>query len=395
VEIDLGKIPRRQTVRAVGFDMNGNLIDEDAWAINEGDAKIAVRILPLPARSSSSGVTVRLAVQSINGGVARAVDLFVDDRKFKTFTSPPYVAEIPAALYSRASYLRATAVTPEGQEANDIRFLRGQGTAMENVKVDVVQLHVSALDREGRFVKGLEEPDFSVKEDGRPEKLLSFEIAQNLPLNVGLVIDASGSMRKAMDFVHEAGSSLFRDMIHEKDRGFVIEFNEVPSLVASPSSDVPQLVKAVLNTAASGQTALFDSVVLGLYQFRATTGRKALIVISDGGDNHSWVDYETMLRYLRSIGVPVYIIGVNLSVAEFSIRSKLKEMAGDTGGEVFFTSDEKKIPDIVRQIETELRSQYILSYRTDSNRPDGEFRTVAVSCRKPDVRLRTMRGYVP
>jgi len=395
VEIDLGKIPRRQTVRAVGYDALGNLVDEDAWAVNEGDAKVAVRILPLPAQGPSSGVTVRLAVQSINGGIAKTVDLFVDDKKFKSFASPPYVAIVPAALYSRASYLRATAVTAEGQEANDIRFLRGQGTAVENVKVDVVQLHVSALDRENHFVKGLAESDFSVAEDGRPQKLLSFETAQNLPLNVGLVIDGSGSMRKAMDFVHDAGSALFRDMIHEKDRGFVIEFNEVPSLVAAPSSDVPQLVKAVLNTSASGQTALFDSVVLGLYQFRATTGRKALVVISDGGDNHSWVDYPTMLRYLRSIGVPIYVIGVNLTVTDFAIRSKLKEMTGDTGGEIFFTSDAKKIPDIVRQIETELRSQYILSYRTDSTKPEGAFRAVTVACKKPDIRLRTMRGYVP
>ena len=325
----------------------------------------------------------------------KRVDLFVDDKKFETFTGPPYVAIIPASQYSKASYLRATAVTPEGQEANDIHFLRGQGTAIENVKVDVVQLHVSALDREGHFVKGLTEPDFAVSEDGHPQKLLSFEIAQNLPLNIGLVIDGSGSMRPTMEFVHEAGSALFKDMIHEKDRGFVIEFNEVPSLVAAPSSDVPELVKAVLNTSASGQTALFDSIVLGLYQFRATTGRKALVVISDGGDNHSWVDYPTMLRYLRSIGVPVYVIGVNISIAEFGVRSKMKEMASDTGGEIFFTTDAKKIPDIVRQIETELRSQYILSYRTDSTKGDGEFRAVAVACKKPDVRLRTMRGYVP
>ena len=395
VEIDLGKIPRRQTVRAVGFDSLGNLIDEDAWAINEGDAKIAVRILPIPATGASSGVTVRLAVQSINGGVAKTVDLFVDDKKFHSFAGPPYVAIIPAGLYSKAGYLRATAVTAEGQEANDIRFLRGQGTAVENVKVDVVQLHVSALDREGHFVKGLAEPDFSVSEDGHPQKLLSFEVAQNLPLNIGLVIDGSGSMRKTMEFVHDAGSALFKDMIHEKDRGFVIEFNEVPTLVSAPTSDVPELVKAVLNTSASGQTALFDSVVLGLYQFRATTGRKALVVISDGGDNHSWVDYPTMLRYLRSIGVPIYVIGVDISLAEFSVRSKLKEMATDTGGEIFFTTDAKKIPEIVRQIETELRSQYILSYRTDSTKGDGEFRAVTVACKKPDIRLRTMRGYVP
>ena len=395
VEIDLGKVPRRQTVRAVGYDSAGNVIDEDAWAVNEGDARVAVRILPIPSAPSAGGVTVRLAVQSINGGEVKSVDLYLDQKKLQTFTAAPYVAVVPAAAYSRASYLRATAVTPDGQESNDIKFLRGQGAAMENVKVDVVQLHVSALDKEGRFVSGLAEPDFSVAEDGKPQKLLSFEVAKNLPLNVGLVIDGSGSMRKAMDFVHAAGNDLFHDMIHEKDRGFVIEFRETPTLLCAPTGEVPRLAEAVLATTATGQTALYDSVILGLYQFRATTGRKALVVISDGGDNHSWVDYATLLRYARTIGVPIYVIGVDIGLTELGTKGKLKELAGDTGGETFFTTDAKKIPEIVQKIEAELRSQYVLSYRTESTKPDGEFRAVAVACDKPDVHLRTMRGYVP
>jgi len=395
VEIDLGKVPRRQTVRAVGYDARGNLIDEDAWAVNEGDAKVAVRILPIPGPDSIGGVTVRVAVQSINGGEAKVVDLYLDQKRVHSFTAPPYVAVIPAAQYAAASFLRATAVTAEGQEANDIRFLKGQGAAMENVKVDVVQLHVSALDHGGHFVPGLGESDFSVAEDKKPQKLISFEVAKNLPLNIGLVIDGSGSMRKTMDFVHTAGSNLFHDLIHERDRGFVIEFRETPQLLCAPTPNVERLNDAVFATNANGQTALYDSVILGLYQFRATSGRKALVVISDGGDNHSWVDYDTLLRYTRTIGVPIYVIGVDIGMTEFGVRSKLKELSGDTGGEIFFTTDAKKIPEIVERIETELRSQYILSYRTDSTKPDGEFRAVAVACDKPDVSLRTMRGYIP
>ena len=394
VEIDLGKVPRRQTVRAVGYDAKGNAVDEDAWAVNEGDARVAVRILPIPA-AATAGVTVRVAVQSINGGEAKTVDLYLDQKKIRTFTAPPYVAVVPAAQYAAASFLRATAITAEGQEANDIRFLKGQGAAMENVKVDVVQLHVSALDHGGHFVPGLTESDFSVAEDRKPQKLISFEVAKNLPLNIGLVIDGSGSMRKTMDFVHTAGSNLFRDLIRERDRGFVIEFREAPQLLCAPTSDVGRLNQAVFSTSASGETALYDSVILGLYQFRATTGRKALVVISDGGDNHSWVDYATLLRYTRTIGVPIYVIGVDIGMTEFGVKSKLKELAGDTGGEIFFTTDARKIPEIVQRIETELRSQYVLSYRTDSTRPDGEFRAVTVACDKGDVTLRTMRGYIP
>jgi VWFA-related protein len=93
--------------------------------------------------------------------------------------------------------------------------------------------------------------------------------------------------------------------------------------------------------------------------------------------------------------VPIYVIGVDLGLTDFGVKSKLKELAGDTGGEIFLTTDAKKIPEIVQRIETELRSQYILSYRTDSTKPDGEFRAITVACRKPEVTIRTMRGYIP
>ena len=94
------------------------------------------------------------------------------------------------------------------------------------MRVDVVQLHVSALDKDNHFVKGLTEPDFTVQEDGRPQKITGFEVAEKLPLTIGLVVDGSGSMEKSMPFVHEASAALFRGLIREKDRGFVIEFRE-------------------------------------------------------------------------------------------------------------------------------------------------------------------------
>jgi Ca-activated chloride channel family protein len=395
VEVDLGMIPRRQTVKAVGYDAAGNVVDEDAWAVNEGSARVAVRILPIPAAKAAAGVVVKLAVQSINGGVPSRVDLFADRERVATFSAPPFSTTIPAAVYAKASFLRATAVTAEGEESNDIFFLRGQGAAAETVRVDVVQLHVSALDSQGKFVDGLTQKDFSVLEDGRPEKIESFEVARNLPITIGLVIDGSGSMAKAMEFVHTAGRKLFTDLIGEKDKGFVIEFREVPKLLTPPTNSIGRLIDAVEETSARGQTALYDSVVLGLYQFRALTGRKALIVVSDGGDNHSWVDYDTMLRYARTIAIPVYVIGVNLSFLNVEIKGKLKEIANDTGGELFTTTSASKLPEIVTKIEAELRSQYIASYRTDSTKPDGVFRLVKISVSRPDVKLRTIRGYVP
>lgn len=396
VEIDLGVVPRRQTVRAVGYDSGGRLIDEDAWAINQGTARLAVRILPQPDAASGK-VRVKVVVQSIAGGVAKSVELFLDEKKLKAWTSPegPLEITIPFTDYSRSNYLRATAVAEDGQEANDIRYLKGSNTTVESVRVDVVQLHISALDKSNHFVKGLSESDFAVQEDGRPQKITGFEVAEKLPLTIGLVVDGSGSMEKAMSFVHEASAELFKNLIREKDKGFVIEFREQPRMVQEVTGESPALQRAARLPQARGATALYDSIVLGLYQFRTLQGRKALVVVTDGADNHSHVDYETLLRYARSAGAPIYFIAVGIRITDFGIRRQINEIARESGGEVFHLGSAAKIGEVTRRIEEELRTQYVVAFRTDSQKPDGEYRAVTVAIAKPGVSARTIKGYIP
>ena len=394
VEIDLGNLPLKQTVRAVGYDDSGRLIDEDAWAINEGNARVAVRVLPQPDARAGK-VRIRVAVQSISGGVAKQVELFLDEKKIGSWTSEPYVATIPFEQYTRGTYIRATATSEDGKEANDIKMLHGTSTSVESVRVDVVQLHVSALEKSAHFVKGLAREDFSIQEDGRPQKMTGFEVAENLPLTIGLVVDGSGSMEKGLSFVHDASADLFRDLIHEKDRGFVIEFRERPKFLQDLTGDSGLLQRAARETRAEGATALYDSVILGLYQFRALQGRKALVVVTDGADNRSHVEFDTLLRYCRSAGSPIYFIAVNIPLTDFKSRKAINSIASESGGEVFSIGSAAKIGEVTKRIEEELRSQYVLAFRTDSQKPPGEYRAVSVAVVKPGISVRTIRGYIP
>jgi VWFA-related protein len=394
VEIDLGNIPRRQTLRAIGYDESGQVIDQDAWAINEGNARIAVRVLPEPDPSSGK-VRVKVAVQSIAGGIARKVELFLDEKKIGSWLAPPYQTTIPFADYTRGSMLRATAVAEDGKEANDIRMLKGPSTTVESVRVDVVQLHVSALDKDSRFVKGLTGDDFKIQEDGRPQTMTGFEVAENLPLNIGLVIDSSGSMEKGMPFVREATAELFRNLMRPKDQGFVLEFRDRPKFLQELTGDSLALQRASQDLRAHGATALYDAVILGLYQFRTLQGRKALIVLTDGDDNRSHVEYDTLLRYARSAGAPIFFIAVNIPLTDFKSRKITHEIAKESGGEVFSIGSAAKIGEVTRRIEEELRSQYILAFRTDSQKPPGEYRAVTVAVNKPGITARTIRGYIP
>lgn len=394
VEIDLGKIPRRQTLKALGFDRQGNFVDADAWAINEREARLAVRILELP-KKADGGIEVKVAVQSIAGGRAVSLKLFADDELLKEWKAPPYQAIVPAATLAKATLLRATAVDEEGKEFSDLKFTKGQGRFASTVEVNLVELNVTVLDAGGRFAKGLTKADFEVLEDGVPQTLGSFEFAESLPLSFGLVVDGSGSMDKSMPLVKQAANEFVTRLMTEKDQGFVMEFREQPTLLAPMSKSRADLMRGIAESRAAGGTALYDSIVMALYQFRALAGKKALVILTDGKDNRSSTEYETLRRYVRTAGVPLFFIGLDVSFLDVGLRSRMKELAADTGGDVFFIGNAKDLSGVYGKIETELRAQYFMSYLTESKRPEDEFRAVEVRLKSPGLKAKTIRGYFP
>ena len=157
VEIDLGDIPRKQTLRAVGYDETGRVIDEDAWAINEGSARVAVRLLPLPDPATGK-VRVRIAVQSIGGGTAKKVELFLDAKKVGAWTSAA-VRDDDSLHRLRRGNAPARDRDHRGRQGSQRHpdAARGRPPPSRAVRVDVVQLHVSALDKESPLRQGADE----------------------------------------------------------------------------------------------------------------------------------------------------------------------------------------------------------------------------------------------
>ncbi|MFI5180893.1 MAG: VWA domain-containing protein [Thermoanaerobaculia bacterium] len=394
VEIDLGKIPKKQTLKALAFDAQGNFLDADAWALNERDARLAVRILELPTTSGAS-VELKVAVQSIAGGEAKGLKLFLDADLVKEWAGPPYTVFLPAERLKRATLIRATAVDAEGKEFSDVKLLKGEKRFLSRVEVNLVELHISVYDGEGRFVKGLPKDSFTVFEDGVKQEISAFEFAEALPLSLGIVIDGSGSMKPSMPLVHEAAGGFVERLVREKDQGFVIEFRESPALLSPLTKKSEDLLSAIRETHADGATALYDAVILALYQFRAVPGRKAIVVLTDGADNHSWADYDTLRRYARTAGIPIYFIGMGIPFLELGIKPKMKELAGDAGAEAFFIGKGAELAEVYRKIETELRAQYFVTYLTNSKKGENEFRTVEVKLGDPKLRPKTIRGYFP
>jgi VWFA-related protein len=243
-------------------------------------------------------------------------------------------------------------------------------------------------------VAGLESSDFTVFEDGRPQQLAKFEQVENLPLAVGITIDTSGSMAMLLPEAQRAAVEFLDKVITPRDQAFAVGFAKEPVLLIPPTDDVGAVEEALSGLRSVGWTALHDAVVSSLYYFRGLRGRKALILLSDGNDSASFYPFRDALEYARRSGVVIYTIGLDVGKLQTEVRSKLKNLASETGGRSFFVDTASELTGVYSEIERELRSQYLLAYNSDAPPGGDEFRTVEVKV-KGSRKARTVAGYYP
>lgn len=392
-ELDLGSLPKRVEVRAVGYDAKGNYVDADAFVVNERETPLELKITRTTTPDGLSHI--KLSLQNPKGTVIRSVVLFAGDKKLHEWTAPPYAIDIPAARLAGVEFLRASAMDETNYEASDLIFLSGERYS-ENIEVNLIELPVSVLDASGAPIAGLAKTNFTVLENGKPQKITSFNFASNLPISAGLLIDHSGSMEKRMEATKKAAGAFLQRIIKSGDRAFVGGFAFDETKLAPFVSDVGSLQAQVdAIPKAEGGTSLYDAIITGLYRFRGVQGRKALIVLTDGEDTTSRIPYQQMLAYVRSSRVPIYFIGIALGFGDISGTHKMKELADETGAVAYFIKDVKQLEATYTQLEKELRSQYLVAYETSSSKKDQAYRTIEVKVDKPGAVVRTIRGFIP
>ncbi len=389
-ELDLGKLPKRVEVRAIGFDKQGRYVDADAFIVNERDTPLEVKITRTETPDGLSHF--KLSVQNPKGTNIRSVALYAGDRKLHEWDRPPYALDLPTARLAGTEFVRASVIDETGYEAADLLFLSG-GRYLEQIDVNVVELPVSVSDAAGNPIMNLEQKNFTVLENGKPQAISSFNFAANLPISVGVLLDHSGSMEGRMERAKVAAIEFFRRVVRKNDRAFIAAFAGDPSRNAPFVSEIATLeaqVNAIPKPA--GGTALYDAIITGLYRFRNVQGRKALIIITDGEDTTSRMAYEEMLTYARASRVPLYFIGVGFTLGG---DGKMKALASETGGSAYFVRKVEQLGDTYRELEKDLRSQYLISYQTENTKTDTDYRTVEVKVDRPDAKVRTIRGYLP
>jgi VWFA-related protein len=264
-------------------------------------------------------------------------------------------------------------------------------------EVDLVNVVFSAIDRNGRMVKGLKADDFLIFEDHNPQKLQYFSdlsSASDVPLTVALLIDTSGSVKNKLEFEKGAAAEFFKDVLRkQKDLALIIQFDSEVNLVQDFTEDLDRLVQALDTLQAGNSTALYDAIFLAVEEkLKNEIGRKVILVITDGDDTSSKTRKEQAIEAAQKRDVLIFGIGVRGDYgANFGV---LKKFAQETGGS-FFSPRAKmnEIQDAFRAIGSELQGQYSLAYSSTNPKRDGAFRNIEIRCKLQGVRVKSRRGY--
>ncbi|MGC2661290.1 MAG: VWA domain-containing protein [Bryobacteraceae bacterium] len=260
-----------------------------------------------------------------------------------------------------------------------------------NIRVNktLVLINVTVTDPLNRFVTGLEKEHFRLYEDKIEQQILTFS-SEDAPISIGLVFDTSGSMGSKLQKSRQAAAEFFKTA-NPADEFFLVQFNDRPELTVPFTSDTDKIQSALTFTQSKGRTALLDSVYLAMHEMKkAHNPRKALLIISDGGDNSSRYNEGDIKNSVREADVQIFAIGIFESMGargrtpeEAAGPGLLNELAEQTGGREYAVENVAELPDIAAKIGIELRNEYVLGYTPKNRERDGKYRRVQVKLNQP------------
>jgi VWFA-related protein len=393
-DLNLGELPRRHIVKVIGYSKDGKPIAEDEMTLNEGRESFRIRIAQPEKNVSLAGPTRVVADVAIpETKRLKQVEIYVNENRAAVLYQPPFQQVVDIPKTQELGFLRVVATLDDNTSTEDIRYINAPKYLSE-VNVRAVELYTSVL-KGGKPVAGLTKDSFRIFEDGVPQNLEGFEVVTNLPLSLGIGIDTSGSMEDSIIEAQKAASEFLKDVMTNRDRCFLVTFDNEPQLVSRFTTDRDKLAQALAGLRAQGSTALWDALVYGLYQYQGVKGRKAYVILTDGEDRSSKFPYEAALDYAKKSGVAIYFIGLKIGGARVDVKYKINKIAKETGGTVYYVDSAKNLAKIYAEIDEELRSQYLLSYIPQNKSQNNAWRKIDVKITPDNLTARTISGYYP
>jgi VWFA-related protein len=341
---------------------------EDGYAM--GPMPIRIRLEPATA-----------AVQSVT--------FTADGRLVCTIERPPFECQWDAGPKIVEHAIRASVLLKDGRRVS--RTMRTkEAEYTETVDVNALQLTVTVTDSHGRFVRGLTREDFRVYDEDVLQTLSGFA-AENVPLEIFVAVDVSGSMKAAMPTVKLAVRK-FLSALRPTDRVTLVGFNDNVFTLARPTADLPTRLAAVERLSPWGGTALYDVIVRSIDQLGRQTGRRALVVFTDGEDLNSRVPEGAAEQRLESSDAVLYPIGQGRAPKMEALKRVLERLAQKSGGRAFFEDLDDFDAAFTRIVE-ELSNQYLLSYARPDAAKEGTWRKQRVEIPGRDLKIRARQGY--
>ena len=252
--------------------------------------------------------------------------------------------------------------------------------------VDLVLVPVTVTDPATRLVSGLEKDSFVLLENGQPQPIRSFS-TEDAPISLGVIFDVSGSMADKIDQARQAVVEFFRSA-NPQDEFFLVTFSDQPQVLVNFTSSVDDIQKGLPYAVPHGATSLLDAIYLGVDRMRlARNDRKALLIISDGGDNHSRYTEDEVADMVREADVQIFAMAFVSRQAKTPEELHGPELLGAitlaTGGETYFIHAPRELPEVATKIGIELRNEYLLGYHPTNPAHDGKWRKIKVKLKPP------------
>jgi VWFA-related protein len=289
--------------------------------------------------------------------------------------APPFECEWNAGSDVLERQVRLVATLAGGGRI--VRTIRTKGFEVnEKVDVDVVQVTVTVRDDRGKFVSALPRTAFRVTEDGVPQTITHFA-AEDVPLELVVAVDISGSMAPAMSKLKESVKT-FVAAVPSRDQVTLLGFNDAVFAITRRSTSLEERVRAVDRLSAWGATALYDVIMRAIDMLGERAGRKALVVFSDGEDQGSHVTLDQVERRLQASDVTLYMISQGRGLSVVRLQKVMERLANPTGGRVFTMSSMDELGGAFENLLEELSHQYLLGYQPSANSRDGRWHEISV-----------------
>lgn len=338
-----------------------------------GPTRLVVVVEPAPATREIRGVTV-----------------FADGQQVCTIPRPPFECNWDAGAGVVEHQIRAVATLRSGGRTTATVRTKGLEHA-EAVNVDVVQLTPVVTDGNGRFVKGLTKSDFKVFEDDSPQPITHFA-AENIPLEMVAAVDVSSSMREALPHV-KASAKQFLSGLRADDQVTVLGFNDNIFTLARRETSQTTRENAIDRMAPWGGTALYDVIIRSVDILGRQSGRRAIVLFSDGDDQSSRAPLDAAIKRTEGSDATIYAIGQGRAVRAPDLQQLMTRLSTVSGGRAFFTEDAGRLDTVFGEILEDLRNQYLLSYPAPSDQRDGKWHRIRVEVAGGKYKVRARQGY--